>query len=355
MTTAIVVVSYEGRDDLPGCLASCRDYATGVPVVVVDNASSDGSPNLVAELAPEAQLIRLDENLGFAGGNNRGITAALEAGADYILLLNQDVHLRPGAVQRLEGFLSTHPGAAAVQAGVLLPDGRINTLGNPFNFLGFASAGGNGLTAAEARRRLPWLWAADSWDAGAEVPTASGAALMLRSAALKETGLFEEELFLYHEDFELCLRMRSQGWTVHVLPVAEVVHHYHFSRNPAKWYFLERNRHWVWLAHLKASTLALLLLPVLAAEAAVWLLAFKGGWARQKLRSYLYWATPAKRAHLRRRRAQFRRARRLTDRELLAPAGGGLASEQVGGAILEGVVNPISEMAWRGLYALIRW
>lgn len=209
-------------------------------------------------------------------------------------------------------------------------------MGNPFNYLGFASAGGNGLTTAE-------------------VPSASGAALMLRSAALAETGLFEEELFLYHEDFELCLRMRSQGWTVHVLPAAEVVHHYHFSRNPTKWYFLERNRHWVWLAHLKSSTLALVLLPALVAEAAVWLLAFKGGWSRQKWRSYLYWATPAKRAHVRRRRAEFRTARRLSDRELLAPAGGGLASEEVGGTLLVGVVNPISEMAWRALYALIRW
>ncbi len=354
MTTAIVVVSYEGRDDLPGCLASCRENATGVRVVVVDNASSDGSANLVAELAPDAQVIRLAENFGFAGGNNRGITAALEAGADYVLLLNQDVHLRAGAVQRLEGFLSTHPKAAAVQAGVLLPDGRVNTMGNPFNYLGFASAGGNGLTTAEARRRLPWLRSADSWEAGAEVPSASGAALMLRSAALAETGLFEEELFLYHEDFELCLRMRSQGWTVHVLPAAEVVHHYHFSRNPTKWYFLERNRHWVWLAHLKSSTLALVLLPALVAEAAVWLLAFKGGWSRQKWRSYAYWLAPDKRAHLRRRRAQFRSVRRLSDRELLAKAGGGLASEEVGGTALD-AFNPISEMAWRALYALIRW
>jgi GT2 family glycosyltransferase len=233
-------------------------------------------------------------------------------------LLNQDVHLRPGTIQRLEAFLTAHPGASAVQAGVLLPDGRVNTLGNPFNYLGFASAGGNGMTTAEARRRLPWLRRQDAWEGGAEVPAASGAALMLRSASLRDAGFFEEELFLYHEDFELCLRMRSRGWTVHVLPAAEVVHHYEFSRNPTKWYFLERNRHWVWLAHLKAPTLVLILLPALAAEVVVWLLALRGGWSRQKLRSYGYWLAPGKRAHLRRRRAQFRGARRLSDRELLA-------------------------------------
>lgn len=354
MTAAIVVVSYQGEDYLPACLASCSEHASGVPVIVVDNASADGSADIVAQLAPEAQLIRLADNRGFAGGNNLGITAAIDAGAECVLLLNQDARLRPGTVQRLEAFLSDHPSAGAVQAGVVLPDGRVNTMGNAFNYLGFAYAGGNGLTIAEARRVLPWLGPPDVWEAGTEVPTASGAALMLRSAALRDAGLFEEELFVYHEDFELCFRMRSRGWTVHVLPAAEVVHDYHFSRNPAKWYFLERNRQWVWLAHLKASTLGLILLPALAAEVAVWLIALRGGWAAQKLRSYGYWLSRDNRAHLRRRRGQFRNARRLSDRQLLARASGGLASEEVGGGLLR-AVNPISETAWRALYGLVRW
>lgn len=324
-------------------------------MIVVDNASTDGSVDLVAEIAPGARLIRLAKNLGFAGGNNRGIAAALASGAELVLLLNQDAELRAGALQRLETFLAVHPRAAAAQAAILLPDGRVNSLGNQFNYLGFASAGGNGWSVDEARRRLPWLRSGDAWEEGAEVPTASGAALMLRSAALIESGLFEEELFVYHEDFELCLRLRGRGWSVHVVPGAEVIHHYHFARNPTKWYFMERNRHWVWLAHLKAPTLALLLLPALAAEAAVWVVALRGGWARHKLRSYAYWMAPEKRALLRRRRKELRQARRLSDRRLLAPAGGDLQSEDVGAAVLLRAVNPMSAAAWRGLYALIRW
>jgi GT2 family glycosyltransferase len=355
MTTAMIVVSFQGRDDLPGCLASCRSHAPDVPVVVVDNASTDGSPEVAAKAAPDATVIRLAENAGFAGGNNIGITIAMKAQAEYVLLINQDAQLRSGTVRRLAAFLDAHPQAAAVQAGILLPDGRVNTMGNAFNYLGFTYAGGNGLTVDQARERLPWLRLPGAWEEGAEVACASGAALMLRSAALERVGLFEEELFLYHEDFELSLRLRSQGWTVHVLPSAEVVHHYHFSRNPEKWYFLERNRHWVWMAHMKLPTLGLLLLPALAAELAVWVQAISGGWWRQKLRSYLYWRSSGKRAYLRKRRGELRLRRRLSDRELLAAAGGQLESLDVGGSALERVVNPLSGRAWRGLYKLVRW
>ena len=354
MTTAIVVVSFEGAKYLPGCLAGCRDDGGDTRVIVVDNASKDGSADVAARELPDATVVRLDANAGFAGGCNVGIALAFAGGADYVFLLNQDAHISEGTVGRLVAFLDAHPRAAAVQAGVFLPDGRVNTLGNSVNYLGFGSAGGNGLTVAEARRQLPWLQKPGAWEEGAEVPSASGAALMLRASALAEVGLFEEELFTYHEDFELCLRLRSRGWTIHVLPAVEVVHHYDFARNPAKFYYLERNRYWVWLAHLKLRTLLLLAIPILAAEAAVWAQALGGGWSREKLRSWTYWLDPQKGHYLRRRRRDLQASRRLSDRALLEPATGGIDSADVGGALV-GAVMPLSAAAWRRIYRLIRW
>lgn len=223
MQCGIVIVSYQGKHWLPACLNSCRSYAPECPVYVIDNASTDGSADLVREQFPEVRLLRQTDNLGFAGGNNVGLRAALQDHLDAVMLLNQDAQLSQNCLSILATHLETHPQVAAVQPAILLPDGRVNSLGNSFHFLGFAEAGGNGLTFTEASAQLPWVVGS------LEPPYVSGAAVLLRAEALTQVGFFADELFMYHEDLELSLRLRLAGWHLSVEPAAHVVHHFEFS------------------------------------------------------------------------------------------------------------------------------
>lgn len=350
----IVIVAYQGVADLPVALASCALHAPGVPLVVVDNASSDGGPELVRSRFPEVRLLVRRDNLGFGGGCNEGIRYARAAGADWVLLLNQDAELQPGALDTLRGVLETRPRVAAVQPAVIRNDGLVNSLGNPVHWLGFSEAGGNGLSVAEAERdvTLPWLhdgrWRSDA----VEVPACSGAALMLRMAALDDVGLFEEELFLYHEDLELSWRLRRAGWVCCIAGAAQVRHNYSFSRNPRKWYFLERNRHWFLLAHLRATTLMVLAPGFVAAELIVWLMAVRGGWAREKADTYGYWFRNGRMIYLLQRRRALKVLRRVNDSALLATASTRLVAADAGRA--SGVAEPVSGLLWRVLRPLIR-
>lgn len=354
--TAIVIVAYQGAPHLRRALASCRAHAAEATVIVVDNASTDGGRELVADEFPDVRILPQSLNRGFAGGCNVGIRAARGGGARWVLLLNQDAAIEAGAVAGLSAFLADHPRAAAAQPALFRDDGLVNSLGNPIHYLGFSSAGGNGLSVDEAERdpTLPWL-RDRRWRTGAvTVPAFTGAAVMLRMAALDEVGLFEDELFLYHEDLELGLRLRRAGWTLHLLGSVRAVHHYEFSRNRRKWYFLERNRHWTLLAHYRARSLAVLALPLLVVESAVWAMALRQGWAGEKWSSYVYWLRPGRLAHLRRRRRAVATLGVLTDREMLAVASGRLAATEVSGPLVDHVVNPASAALWRLLRPLLR-
>lgn len=350
-----MVVAYQGVAHLRRALSSCRAHGEGAEVIVVDNASTDGSGELVAAEFPEARLLPQVRNAGFAGGCNAGIREARRHGAPWVFLLNQDAAVEPGTIAALARFLAEHPRAAAVQPALMRDDGLVNSLGNPVHYLAFSAAGGNGLSVVEAERdpTLPWLrdgrWRTD----GVEVPAVTGAAVMLRMAALNDAGDFEEELFLYHEDLELGLRLRRAGWTLHLLGSVRAVHHYEFSRNPGKWYYLERNRHWVLLCHYRPRTLAVLGLALLGVEVAVWAMALRDGWAREKLASYLYWARPGTAAYLRLRREELAARGGLSDRQMLATASSRLVAVEASGSVVEGLFNPVSALLWRALRRLI--
>lgn len=351
----IVIVAHQGADHLRRVLESCRTHAAQAGVVVVDNASTDGGRELVAAEFPEVRLIPQSSNLGFAAGCNVGIGTARAAGSRWVLLLNQDAALEENTVAALAAFLEAHPGAGAVQPALYRADGLVNSLGNPLHYLGFSAAGGNGLSVAQAERdaTLPWLRDRRWRTSGVTIPAFTGAAVMIRMAALDDVGLFEEELFLYNEDLELGLRLRRAGWTLHLLGSVRAVHHYEFSRNLHKWYFLERNRHWTLLAHYRARSLAVLAVPLVAVESAVWAMAIRQGWAAEKWRSYLYWLRPGTVDHLRSRRQQLAARGGISDRELLRPASGQLVATEVSGHLIERVVNPVSALLWRLLRPLL--
>ena len=349
MRLAIVIVSFNGRRWLETTLNSCQQYAPQVPVYVVDNVSSDGSAEVVAEKFPAFQLLRQSENLGFAEGNNVGIRAAVAAGAEAILLLNQDAELQAQTLELLADYLLQRPKVAAVQPAIFLPDGRVNTLGNCWHYLGFGYSGGHGLDLKEAAVRLPWA------DGRQEVPYVSGAAMLVRTAALQQVGFFDPELFLYHEDLELSLRLRLAGWSLALCPTARAVHHYEFSRSLSKFYYMERNRWLVWLWYWKWPTLIILGSLMLLAELPLLLVAAASGWFKVKLRAYKYFGRASTWQSIINHRHRLRALRVVSDRQLLSLASGRVSFQEVDSWVTRRVFNPLAAAVWRLIYPLIRW
>jgi GT2 family glycosyltransferase len=200
-----VVLNWNGGDDTPAAIASLGD----LPVVCVDNGSTDGSPDAIAARFPQVDLIRTGVNLGFAGGNNVGIRRALAGGADWVLLLNSDATAEPGLVVALEGAARARPDAGLLACTILDRDGRT------VQYAG-----------ASFRPRLGYSGRLETTEhvGVRDVGRADGAALAVSRAAVERVGLLDESLFLYVEDVDWSLRMRDAGLAVVLVPDARVRH-----------------------------------------------------------------------------------------------------------------------------------
>ena len=220
---AAVVISYNTRDLLRDCLASLAAEPVA-SVTVVDNGSSDGSPEMVRAEFPSVRLIVDPSNPGFGAAANRGIRCSSER---YVLLLNADTRVMPGAFENLVRYLDEHPRAAIAGPRILHPDGRLQP--SCFPFLGTAqfeierSFLGPMLARVPLLRRRYLLQHSDH-DRPRRVPWVLGAALAIRREAFEEVGGFDESYFLYAEEIDLCYRLRAARWQVHFAPVADVVH-----------------------------------------------------------------------------------------------------------------------------------
>ncbi|GAA3802216.1 glycosyltransferase family 2 protein [Cellulomonas soli] len=206
-TLRAVVVTWNGAHLLPRCLDSLEAQTTRgrMEVVVVDNASEDGTTGLLADRYPWVRVVSAERNLGFAGGAALGM-----AGAEgHVVLLNNDARFAPDAVERLLAVLDA-PGnerVAAVTAKILLApaDGSSPTTVN---------STGNVLTPDGAGTDRDWLAPLGTESTEPDVFGFCGGAALLRREALADVGGFDPELFLYYEDTDLSWRMRAAGWTV---------------------------------------------------------------------------------------------------------------------------------------------
>ena len=208
MRLVAVVLSWNGREDTLAALESLR----GIETVVVDNGSTDGSADAVAERFPAVELVRAGLNLGFAGGNNVGIRRALDRGADWILLLNSDATVEQGIVEALTAAAVARPDAGVLACKVLFADS---------DRLWYAGAG---FDPYLGRSRHRGFGKADRPGVAADTVRATGAGMAVSRAAIDAAGLLDEELFLYAEDLEWCLRIRDAGFAVVYVPDARVRH-----------------------------------------------------------------------------------------------------------------------------------
>jgi GT2 family glycosyltransferase len=239
-------------------------------VIVVDSGSTDGLGVELPLMAPRARLISPGANVGFAAGANRG---AATATGDLLVLLNPDAVVQPGWSDAIRSPWGRE--WAAWMGLVLLRDGlAINTSGGILHFTGFGWAGQVDQPVGAAPR------------APTEVGFLSGACLAMPLARWRRTGGFAESFFMYCEDVDLSLRLRLCGAKMAVIPQATVAHDYEFGKGQLKWRLLERNR-WATVIRTYPTPLLAAVMPaLLAAEAAVWTVAARDGWARMKA-----WAT----------------------------------------------------------------
>jgi len=219
---AVVVVSFEGRETLLAALDSLRAHAV-LPheIVVVDNASTDGSVEAVRAAHPGAVVLANAENVGFARACNQGWRASR---APLVLFLNPDAEVGPGAVERLVRLLESRSEVGAAGPRTRSADGTIQVSTGKDLTLG-AERRQRRLVLGVARRE-PWaLASAEAAHAREHEPDwVSGACLLARRAALESVGGFDERFFLYEEDADLCRRLRAAGWRVVFTPAAEVRH-----------------------------------------------------------------------------------------------------------------------------------
>jgi GT2 family glycosyltransferase len=280
--------------------------STGVDAaaIVVDNGNDAVTINRLAG-RPRVTIVRPGTNLGFAGGCNAGAgAAAAEPTSDVVAFLNQDAILEPEALAAL-AEVAMRPDVGIASASVRLADDpdRLNSAGNPVHFLGFCWSGAYGEPAANYRVE-------------ADIASAAGAAMALRRTVWDAVGGFAEEYFAYHEDTELSTRVRQRGLRVVYVPTAVVTHRYHFSRNAAKWYLLERNRLVFVLTTYERRTLLLVAPAALAVEVGMLLVAARAGWLRPKLKGWVWLVRHRKWVGERRRRLQ---AERVVGDRALAP------------------------------------
>jgi N-acetylglucosaminyl-diphospho-decaprenol L-rhamnosyltransferase len=236
---SVSIVNTNSRDLLLACLESLRGEEA--EIVVLDNASEDGSADMVRERFPDVRLIAQRHRAGFGANHNTVIRAT---SGRYVYVLNEDTTSDDWGFRRLVDYLDTHPRVAAVGPRLVYPEGRPQPSAWRFpspavSLLSLPSLGRVGIVQShgDSPRAVGWVM---------------GAALLLRREALDDVGLFDEGFFIYSEEVDLQLRLRRAGWDVHWFPGATVIHHEsQFSARIPERRINEmwRSRHRYWRKH----------------------------------------------------------------------------------------------------------
>ena len=341
---SVIIVGYNSRIDLerclPGLLASA---ASDVEIIVVDNASQDGSAGEIQAKFPEVHLIISQRNQGYGGANNLG---ARQARGRSLVFLNPDTIVQPGWLEPLVAALEAGSPANLVTSKVLLMDDprRINTCGNNVHISGLTLCRGMGRPVHE-------------FDRSVEVSAVSGAAFAMPRTLFDALGGFDERFFMYMEDTDLSMRARLAGCACLYVPSSVVVHNYRLTFGPLKTYYQERNRYCMLLKCLRWRTLLVLLPILLLAEVVTcgFVLARDRHHWRNKLRAYAWvikgWD------EIMRERGKVQSMRRVPDRALLRMTGYGLGLEQTGEGrltrVAQRIINPLFRILYRWVLALI--
>ncbi|RMF91924.1 MAG: glycosyltransferase family 2 protein [Candidatus Schekmanbacteria bacterium] len=244
---SVIVLNWNGKDYIGECLDSLISQSyKSIEIIVVDNASTDGSAEMIeAKYSDKVKLIRLDDNKGFAGGNNEGIR---NSRGEYILLINSDAVAEYNWIESLVKSADRNPESGMFASKILQYDKRkiIDNTGH----LIYADGLNRGRGRLEEDR--------GQYDREEEVFFASGCAAMYRREAFPFFPPFDEDFFAYGDDTDIGLLCRIYGWKCTYVPNAVVYHRYSASTSPyskLKAFYVERNRIWIAIKYFPLSNL----------------------------------------------------------------------------------------------------
>jgi len=232
---AVIILNTNKREDTLACLASLAESTwRNLDVIVLDNASTDGSVAAILERHPSVHVEPLRDNRGYAGNNNVGVALALARGADWLFVLNEDTILDPLCIEHLVRYGQVHPKVGIVGPLVFHFDepGVIQSAGGWFDSWQAGHIGQNEEDRGQfaTPRRVDWI---------------SGCGIMLRRAVIEQVGMLDERFFYYWEETDWCLRAERAAWQCALVPDARLWHKgvvRHYVPSPNVSYYNTRNR-----------------------------------------------------------------------------------------------------------------
>lgn len=304
---AVIILTWNSRSYLPALLASVfqQTYSADFfDVIVVDNASHDGTVPWIKEHYPQVKLLVNDKNLGYAGGNNVGIKYAWQAGYEYFVILNHDMEVADNWLAELVQLADKNLFAGIVQSKILFMQEkfRVNSAGNPLHPLAFSWSGGYKKLSSDFTVDRP-------------IALASGACLLIKRQVVERIGFFDEVMYLYSEDVDFSWRARLAGFDIWLAAGSKVFHDHNFSLGGKKFFWSERNRLLNYFSHYRIWTLLVFSPVFVLTELLMILYAFLTGWFTWKAKSYF--SVLVKLPYVLKKRRQTSSIRQLSDREML--------------------------------------
>jgi GT2 family glycosyltransferase len=361
-----IIISPNWRDYAEKYLFDClesvkkQDFLGESKIFLVDNESTNESLAMLNDIVEtknfaSAQIVKNENNDGFAKGNNDAIRLALEQEFDYVILFNMDTVVEKDCVRKMveavENENSPNPlcrkGAiGAVQARLMLwPDKeKINSLGNMTHFLGFGYCEGYG----ERYNPPTPLYQ------GGDICYPSGAAVLFTAEVLKKIGLFDEEFWMYNEDQDFGWRIWLAGFKCVLAPEAVVYHKYEFNKSIKQYYWMDRNRIIAIIKNYHFLTLLLIFPAWLVMELGLVLFSLKQGWFGLKIKVWLYFLNPKNWAYLWKARIGAQALRQAKDKDIVKMFSGKIWYQEIGDWKLE-LVNPVFQVYWWAVKKIIFW
>jgi len=303
-------------------------------LVIVDNQSSSETYEYLKSNAKEAKIIRNEENDGFAKGNNDAMKYFLEKNTPYILLLNMDAYLDPYAISELLQVIKEDKYVSGVQARLMLESDkkRINSLGNISNFLGYGYCSKYNEVYKGKNKLSDYI------------AYPSGAAVLLKTEALKEIGFFDEKLWMYNEDQDLAWRLWLSGYSCKIAYNSVAYHKYEFGRSISKYYYMDRNRIIVAFKNYSLPSLLIFFPAFFFTEISSLLFAWRGGWLKEKLKVWLFFFNFKNWFYLIKARKKTQKLRKRKDSEILKYFSGKITHQEVDNFVLKYIANPILQV-----------
>ncbi len=337
-TVTVIIPNYNGKHYLYDCLTSLSNQSfTDFEVVVVDNASVDGSVDFIKTNFPKFKVIENSSNLGFSKAVNQG---SKYSKAKFLAILNNDTLVDSKWLESFINFAKDNNDFGACQSKVLLHDSRetVNTVGNEIFYLGQGWSGGYG--------QLERLYHETK-----EITYCSGASMFIKREVLERVGYFDdEEVFMYHDDLDLGWRLLLFGYKNYLIPESIVYHKYQYSRNQRKYYFLEVSRFVSIIKYYELKTLVLILPAMLILEAGILVFSILHGWFNDKIKAYFYIISNFSR--LLRKRSLVQKARCMSDRDISMYFKGEITFKELNNVCLQ-LVNPLFNVYWHSVQKIL--